>query len=98
MLVELRKGPARLGHDPLRRALLLGDARGQAVERDWRADIGRKRFGGFGAGPADAGRGLFHERGDGRGLRVDAGADLLERAAARVISWSRSSGDESWRP
>ena len=82
MLIELRQGPGRLGHDPLRRTLLLCDPRSQAIERDIGGrDIRCERFCSFCAGPADAGRGLFDERGDGRSLRVDARADLLERSS-----------------
>ena len=100
MLVELRQGPGCLGHDPLRRALLLGDPRSQAVERDIGGrDIGRERFCSFRAGPADAGRGLLDERGDGRGLRVDAGADLLERSGGTASSGGRwCSASANWRP
>ena len=65
-------------------------ARGQPIESAVRLPtFERERLGSFRAGTADARRRLLDQRRDGGGLRVDTGANLLER--------DRSAVDESRR-
>jgi len=79
-LVQLRERPPGLGDDALRRALLFGNPRSQAVERSGRIrNVGTKRLGCFHACTADTGRRLLYEGSNGGRLDIDPRPDLLER-------------------